>query len=109
MDNLLIDRETLGRFVDELIKKKPLAVNNPEELNAFREKSIEALDDRIALAIFGGLSDQQNEELNQLLDRPDTTETEFQQFFERNGLNVEEAVTNTVRVFGREFLGGENA
>lgn len=109
MDNLLIDRETLGRFVDELIKKKPLAVNSPEELNAFREKSIEALDDRIALAIFGGLSDQQNEELNQLLDRPGTTETEFQQFFERNGLNVEEAVTNTVRVFGREFLGGENA
>ena len=109
MDNLLIDRETLGRFVDELIKKKPLAVNNPEELNALREESIKNLDDRIALAIFGGLNEQQNAELNQLLDRPDTSETEFQQFFEKNGLNVEEAVTNTVRVFGREFLGGENA
>ena len=109
MDNLLIDRETLGRFVDELIKKKPLAVNNPEELNALREESIKALDDRIAMAIFGGLNEQQNAELNQLLDRPDTSETEFQQFFEKNGLNVEEAVTNTVRVFGREFLGGENA
>lgn len=109
MDNLLIDRETLGRFVDELIKKKPLAVNNPEELNALREESIKNLDDRIALAIFGGLNEQQNAELNQLLDRPDTSETEFQQFFEKNGLNVEEAVANTVRVFGREFLGGENA
>ena len=109
MDNLLIDRETLGRFVDELIKKKPLAVNNPEELNALREKSIKELDDKIALAIFGNLNEQQNEELNQLLDRPNTSETEFQQFFEKNGLNVEEAVTNTVRVFGREFLGGENA
>ena len=109
MDNLLIDRETLGRFVDELIKKKPLAVNNPEELNNFREKSIKELDDRIALAIFGNLNDQQNAELNQLLDRPDTSETEFQQFFEKNNLNVEEAVTNTVRMFGREFLGGENA
>ena len=109
MDNLLIDRETLGRFVDELIKKKPLAVNNPEELNSLREKSINELDDRIALAIFGNLNDQQNAELNQLLDRPDTSETEFQQFFEKNNLNVEEAVTNTVRMFGREFLGGENA
>ena len=109
MDNLLIDRETLGRFVDELIKKKPLVVNNPEELNNFREKSIKELDDRIALAIFGNLNDQQNAELNQLLDRPDTSETEFQQFFEKNNLNVEEAVTNTVRMFGREFLGGENA
>lgn len=108
MDNLLIDRETLGRFVDELIKKKPLVVNNPEELNNFREKSIKELDDRIALAIFGNLNDQQNAELNQLLDRPDTSETEFQQFFEKNNLNVEEAVTNTVRMFGREFLGGEN-
>ena len=57
MDNLLIDRETLGRFVDELIKKKPLAVGNPEELNALREESIKALDDRIAMAIFGGLNE----------------------------------------------------
>lgn len=109
MDNLLIDRETLGRFIDELIKQKPLAVNNPEELNTFREESIKKLDDRIALAIFGNLNDQQQEELNQLLDRPSTSETEFQQFFERNGLNVEETVTNTVRNYGREFLGGENA
>lgn len=109
MDNLLIDRETLGRFVDELIKKKPLAVNSPEELSALREESIKALDDRIAMAIFGNLNEQQNAELNQLLDRPGTSETQFQQFFEQNGLNVEEAVTNTVRVFGREFLGGENA
>lgn len=109
MDNLLIDRETLGRFVDELIKKKPLAVSNPEELNTLREESIKALDDKITMAIFGGLNEQQNEELNQLLDRPDTSETEFEQFFEKNGLNVEEAVANTVQVFGREFLGGENA
>lgn len=109
MDNLLIDRETLGRFVDELIKKKSLEANSPEELNALREKSIKDLDNKIALAIFGGLNEQQDEELNQLLDRPDTSETEFQQFFERNGLNVEEAVSSTVRSFGREFLGGENA
>lgn len=109
MDNLLIDRETLGRFVDELIKKKPLSVGTTEELNALREESIKALDDKITMAIFGGLNEQQNAELNQLLDRSDASETEFQQFFERNGLNVEEAVTNTVRVFGREFLGGENA
>lgn len=109
MDNYLIDRETLGRFVDELIKKKALTVHTTEELDALREQSIRALDDKISLAIFGNLTPGQHEELNQLLDRPDTSESEFQQFFERNNLNIEGTITDTVRAFSREFLGGQNA
>ena len=110
MDNLLMDRKTLGKFVDSLIKKKPLPANSPEELNVLREKAIEELDNKITIAIFSKFTKEQNEELNQLLDRPDTSEDEFRHFFDRSGINFEDVITNTIRNFGREFLlGGSNA
>ena len=67
MDNTLIDRETLGQFVDELIKKKPLPTENPEEINTLREKSITALDDKIGTAIFSQFTQEQNIEFNRML------------------------------------------
>ena len=110
MDNYLIDRETLGKFVDELIKKKALPVNTPEELNSLREESIKSLDDRIGLAIFGSLTDEQNTEFNQLLDRNNAGESDFESFFSKIGLDVERTITDTMNSFGEEFLaGGQNA
>ena len=77
MENTLIDREMLGQFIDELIKKKPLQVNSTEELNKMREDSIKTLDDKIGMAIFGKLTNEQNAELNQLLDDDnDSAETD---------------------------------
>ena len=55
MDNYLINRETLGQFADELIKRKPLPVNSPEDLAELREDIIKTLNERISLAVFGGL------------------------------------------------------
>lgn len=109
MDNYLIDRETLGKFVDELIKRKALPVNTPEELNTLREESIKSLDDKIGLAVFGSLTNEQNTEFNQLLDRGDVEESEFEDFFNRIGLDVEQKITDTMNAFGAEFLGGQNA
>lgn len=70
---------------------------------------IKDLDDRIAASVFGGLNEQQDAELNQMLDLPTTSEEEFQAFFEHNGIDVESDVTNAIRLFNREYLGGENA
>ena len=53
MDDYLIGRETLGRFIDELFKKKPLQVDNPEELNKLREAKMREVDDDITEALFG--------------------------------------------------------
>ena len=109
MDKYLIDRETLGKFVDELIKRKALPVDNPEELNTLREESIKSLDDKIGLAIFGNLTDEQNTEFNQLLDRTDAEESDYESFFDKIGLNVEQTITDTMNAFGEEFLaGGQN-
>ena len=107
MDDYLIDRQTLSQFVDALIKKKALPVDNPEELNSVREDAIKSLDDKIGLAVFGGLTEEQNTEFNQMLDR-NAAEDEYESFFNRIGLNVEETITNTMKTFAEDFLGGQN-
>ena len=107
MDDYLIDRQTLGQFVDALIKKKALPVDNPEELESVREDAMKSLDDKISLAVFGRLSEEQNIEFNQMLDR-NASEDEYESFFNRIGLNVEETITNTMKAFAEGFLGGQN-
>ena len=107
MDNeYLIDRQTLGKFIDELIKKKPLAVENTEELNKLREESIKALDDKITKAIFGSLTKEQDEKLNQLLDHDE--DADYQEFFSENNINIQEIVKNSMQEFADEFLGGQD-
>ena len=109
MNDYLIDRETLGRFVDELLKHKALPVDNADELNAQREAAIKTLDERIGLAIFGQFTEEQNTEFNQLLDREDTTEADYEAFFNNIGLDTEKIVTDAMKEFATEFLGGHNA
>ena len=108
MDDYLVDRETLGEFIDELIKKKPLPVNTAEELTNYREEQIKALDDRIGRAIFGRLTEDQNREINDIFDRGDSNPEVFEDFFNRAGIDVEKILSETMEAFGREFLGGQN-
>ncbi len=109
MENYLIDRGTLEKFVDELMKKRSLPVNTAEEVNELREKMIKSLDDEISLAIFGSLNKEQLVEVNELLDREDSSEETFKAFFEKAGINIEETIKTAAENFGAEFLGGENA
>lgn len=109
MDNYLIDRDTLGQFVDELMKKKPLPANTPEELNALREKKIKDLDDQIGVAIFGSLDSKQLEELNQILDRNEESPDVFQNFFQAVNIDLEKTITSVMQKFSADFLGGNYA
>ena len=108
MEDYLVDREILGKFVDDLIKKKPLPVNDAAELNQLREKSIKELDDEIGTAIFSSLSDEENEKLYQLLERDEATPETYDRFFKEAGINLEEIITKVMQDFGTKFLGGEN-
>ncbi len=108
MDNYLIDRAALERFADELIEKKPLEGASPEEISTKKEELIAALDDKISMAIFGGLTKEQNAEINQLLDSDSSTEADFQNFFTKHGINPEQIMINTMKAFAAEYLGGQN-
>ncbi|MBR3132270.1 hypothetical protein IKG33_02590 [Candidatus Saccharibacteria bacterium] len=107
MDDYLIDRETLGKFVDELIKKEPLAVNDVEELDSLREKTMKALDDKISTDLFGKLNDEQLSEINKLLDESEDPDI-FQSFFDRAGIDMEQSITDSMQDFAKSFLGGQN-
>ena len=109
MDNYLIDRETLGQFVDELMKQKPLPANTAEELTALREQTIKSLDDEIGVAIFGSLSKPQLEEFNQILDREEESPEVFQDFFHNANIDLPKIIGDTMQAFSIKFLGGENA
>lgn len=110
MNDYLIDRETLGKFVDELFKHKALPVDNAEELNAQREAAIKALDEKIGVAIFSEFTEEQNKEFNQMLDRDEeVTAGDYEVFFNKIGLNVEDVVNSAMKEFAKDFLGGQNA
>ena len=107
-NNYFTDREALAKFIDELIKKKALSVNNAEELNELREKSIQELDDEIGAAIFATLSDEQLDKLNELIDKGEDTEEVYDEFFTAAGTDFEKVTTDTMRKYAAKFLGGEN-
>lgn len=107
MENYLVGRETLGKFVDQLIAQK--YPNEPQgSLEDLREESIKKLDDQIGDAIFGSLDDAQLDEIDAMFDREENNPTAFQIFFKNAGLNLEEVITDTMSKFSQEFLGGEN-
>lgn len=106
MDEYLLDRETLGKFIDELMKQRTLPVGSAEELTKYREEQMRILDNSISQALIGGLNSEQAAELNTLLDNEAENPDVFQQFFERQGINVEQVITNAMESFGRAYLGG---
>ena len=109
MDDYLIDRQVLSKFVDELIKRYPLPVNSEEELNTLCENAIKKLDDQIGTAIFSRLSKTQNTEIGQLMDREDSDESKFQNYFKNAGIDVEKVIADTMQQFSIDFLGGKYA
>lgn len=109
MQDYLLDRETLGQFVDNLIKKRPLPVDKAEEINSFREEQIKALDDHIANALFGQMNEEQTTALSQLLDQEKENPDVFKKFFTEQNINVEQIVADAASSFSANYLaGGQN-
>lgn len=109
MDNYLLDYETLGKFVDEIMKTSPMPASSTEELNALRETNIKKLDDKIATAIFSSLNDEQLEQINTILDNDDGNSEAYEAFFKEAGVDIEQVITKAVQDFSAEITGGQNA
>ena len=110
MEDYLLDRETLEKFIDELMKKRPLPVDNVEELSNYKEEQIKALDNHITKALFGSLNQSQAAELEKLLDNEQENPDVFQDFFHSQGIDVNKIITEAAESFGAQYLeGGQNA
>lgn len=108
MENYLIGRETLGKFIDQLIAQK--YPNQPSSsLEELRESNIKKLDDQISDAVFSSLDDTQLDEISAILDREENNPTAFQIFFKNVGIDIEQVITDAMTKFSQDFLGGENA
>lgn len=109
MQDYLLDRETLAQFIDELMKKRPIPVDNATEINNFREEQMKALDDHISDAIFGGMSDAQLSGLNQLLDQEKDNPDVFRNFFKAQNIDIDGIVADAFNSFSTNYLtGGHN-
>ena len=106
MYETLIDRKTLGQFVDEIIKQKYPTGQPTETLEKFREQAIAVLDDRIGTALFGNLSLAAHNEIDELLKNPDTPPEAFEAFFKKHHLDPTAIITDQFAQFKNEMLGG---
>ncbi len=112
MDSYLTDRETLGKFVDELLAKK-FPEKGASELEPLREENIKKLDDEIGDAIFGALTREQLEEYNAILDTGTEDPDVFRNFFKNAGLDLESIISEALNTYAANFFneeeGAENA
>lgn len=108
MNDYLVDRETLGQFVDALIAQK--SQNQPTgNYDALREIMIQEADDRILDYLFRGLSRPQFDELNALLERDEEDPAAFETFFKNANIDLKQLITKALESYQTEFLGGQNA
>lgn len=106
MENNLIDRETLGQFVDALLAQK-YPGQPTEPLSEERERAMKALDDEIGLALFGKLDDDKLQEINQIMDGG-ADESAIDTFFKNAGIEPEKEVAAAMQAFAADYLGGQN-
>lgn len=107
MEDYLIDRETLGRFVEMLIQKKQISMNETD-INSLKEKTTKELDDKISQALLECLSDEQLAELENMLDSGEQSTEAYERFYRAAGINTEQIIKDTAQKFAQAFLGGQN-
>ena len=108
MDNYLVDRGTLGKFIDELMAQKSLPERSAEEAEKYREEKMGELNRKIGLKIVDALDDEQFAKFDKLLDRDESPEA-YRAFFKGAGLDIENIIAEAMREFGEDYLGGRNA
>ena len=108
MNDYLIDRETLEKVLDEIMKKGPAPVGSAEELYAWREEKMKELDDKVSEAVFGSLNEEQLTEVNRLVDNGELTEANLMGIFEKAGVNLDAVVKRVLQEFSEEVMGGKN-
>ncbi len=105
MKEYFIERESLAELVDSLIAKK-YPNKTDEELGNLRETKISQLDDKIFKSIMGSLDKKQFEELESMLKKPEATEADLKAFFKKHNIDLEKTITETMKDFAEDFLGG---
>ena len=107
MENNFTEREVLGKFVDSLIAQK-YPGQPAENFTEIREKSIDEISKKIDMAMYGGLTIEQLEEVNALLDKNEDDPSAFEEFFKKAGVDTMQVTKDVLANYKASFLGGIN-
>lgn len=106
MEEYLINKETLSKFIDELIKRYPIPIDDATKLKEFRDEQMRALDDHITNTLFGSLDEAQLNDLELLLNQEFENPDVFRKFFLDNNINVEQIIIDSVKSFNELYAKG---
>lgn len=105
-DDYFIDYDMLASVIDALIKEK-YHDEQPSEIKSLREESIKQLDGKISEAFFESLTDEQADELSEMLDN-NASQTDVQEYLDNLNIDLSEVIANAIQQFGKDFLGGSH-
>ena len=101
----LLDRETLERFADDIIRQHPSSSSKaPEEIQSLREELITELDQKISNSIFDKLDDVHLQKFDAMLDKKETSKRDFKRFFKSAGINLNRVMFDAVIQVGKDYL-----
>lgn len=96
--------DELDRFVAEILEAKKLSgVNDDVRAQLLSDLKRELLD-QINRALIDALPEDSLDRFNALLDAPDTTDEEVQQFIMNSGVDVRRVTTETMLLFRGLYL-----
>ncbi len=107
MGNLFTDYEVLSGYVDKL-----LATKYPGQVKAalqdIKSKAIIELDRQIVHDVFAKLPAEQIDDIKARMEKGE--EIDFTaEFTKAQNLNLENIMTDTIKKYSEDFLGGQNA
>lgn len=103
MEKYLIDRSVLEGIVDAVMSAADLSAKTDAEKAALKEWGIKRLDNNIGLAVVASLDEEQLKEYETLIADENVSEEQIGEFFDKCGVDVEEAAKNEILSFRDEF------
>ena len=105
MNDYLVDENVLGAIVDALIAQKQSQTKlSDEEITNLRTEGIQKLNQNIEDAFFSQLSDEQIDELHELLQQDDVSQDDLNAFFSNNGVDLKQTIEQVIKNFSQEFV-----
>lgn len=93
----------LNAFIDKMLAATGQTKTNPDEQRALREKLRLQLEDEINRAMIKALPDAKLVELNQMLDREETSDEAIEKLFEEAGVDYQKVVEGAMAGFAENY------
>lgn len=95
--------QNLDEFVEKLTADKGISLS-PEEKSKLKDR----INDRVNNAVLSHLSEEQLQELSELVKDPSFDSAKMDEYFAKTDINIDEILKKETNDFRNEYLGGQN-